>query len=93
MGNGIGAVVTVLEEKEYSQHKVAWKMEKHGLRHLWIEARDSEEVALDKHFGATSAFIRQQLEECNVLVHCQMGKSRSASVVIAFLIQYLSISA
>lgn len=75
------------------QHLVALKMEKHNLSHLWIKAKDSKEVPLHEHFEPAYAFISKQLEEGNVLVHCQMGKSRSASVVIAFLIKHLRIHA
>lgn len=30
-------------------------------------------------------FIKNEIEKCNVLVHCQAGVSRSSSIVIAFL--------
>lgn len=66
-------------------------MEKHDLRHMWINAKDSKEVSLNEHFEPAFAFISKQLDEGNVLVHCQMGKSRSASIVIAFLIKHLGI--
>ena len=53
-----------------------------------IVAEDEDEFNLTKYFDQASKFIRDHLETSNVLVHCFAGISRSATIVIAFLIRY-----
>jgi len=48
---------------------------------------DKPDSELSKHFRSTSGFIHESLygENGTVLVHCMMGKSRSVTVLIAYL--------
>lgn len=57
-----------------------------GLRVKYIQASDVPREDLIKHFEDTNNFIRESLEEeRNVLVHCYFGVSRSATIVIAYI--------
>ncbi len=53
-----------------------------------IAAEDNPEYDLSQHFVETTEFIdRVRRKRAAVLVHCAAGASRSATVVIAFLMQ------
>ena len=85
--NKIGAVVTVLEEHYYEQEKIRELMGEKKLEHMWVDIKDKAESSLSQHLHPTYQFIRDKLQHTNVLVHCYMGRSRSATVVIAFLMR------
>ncbi|EJD02635.1 phosphatases II [Fomitiporia mediterranea MF3/22] len=53
-----------------------------------IPLEDSSRADLKPHLDGACRFIAEQLEKGNnVLVHCQQGISRSASIIVAYLIQ------
>ena len=56
-------------------------------KYLVVPVQDSMDVnLLPKHFFVCRKFIRQAVESgTNILVHCRMGVSRSATIVIAYL--------
>ncbi|KAJ6481077.1 protein-tyrosine phosphatase-like protein [Mycena sanguinolenta] len=58
-----------------------------------IDIEDTSSAKLQPHLEAACDYIRTSLRRGeNVLVHCQQGVSRSASIVIAYLIRERSIS-
>ncbi len=53
-----------------------------------IAAKDSPGYNLSQHFAETTEFIEEvRQKRAAILVHCAAGASRSATIVMAFLIQ------
>ncbi|CAD8126638.1 unnamed protein product [Paramecium sonneborni] len=50
-------------------------------------ADDEDNYQISKHFDESYRFIEASRMSTNVLVHCQMGISRSAVIVLAYLIK------
>ncbi|KAK0277074.1 tyrosine protein phosphatase yvh1 [Friedmanniomyces endolithicus] len=59
-----------------------------GFDHMVVEVDDVDDENLLEHFPACNEFIQRGLEGGGgVFVHCVMGKSRSSTVMSAFLMQ------
>ncbi|XP_026760366.2 dual specificity protein phosphatase MPK-4-like [Galleria mellonella] len=54
---------------------------------LFIRAYDTPQTNLLSYFPMANAFIDEGLQKGNVLVHCHFGVSRSATIVIAYLME------
>ena len=55
---------------------------------LWIPIDDTMTTDISKHFDRTIKFIRSCKEKGErVLVNCQMGISRSSTIILAYLLQ------
>jgi len=55
---------------------------------LWISLYDELRADIKKHFDETNQFLYNCKEKNEkVLVHCQMGISRSSSIVLAYLMK------
>lgn len=54
---------------------------------LFIRAYDTPQTNLLPYFPMANAFIGEGLQKGNVLVHCHFGVSRSATLVIAYIME------
>ncbi|XP_013194466.1 uncharacterized protein LOC106138032 [Amyelois transitella] len=54
---------------------------------LFIRAYDTPQTNLLPYFPMANAFIEEGLHKGNVIVHCHFGVSRSATIVIAYLME------
>jgi protein-tyrosine phosphatase len=71
-------------------HKRPKLTDRSTVKQLFIRAEDDENQDLSSTFGACYGFIRAALEENNtnqVLIHCRAGKSRSATIMMMYLIR------
>lgn len=94
----IGAIVSLLSmrthssnfpERSFGGRPFSWIDGGEGkMLCLSIRIDDDETERIANHFPSTFKFIKKRHKENkNVLVHCAQGISRSASIVIAFLIR------
>ena len=77
--HGIRAVLTVAADLKLTYPE--------GFAHERIAAFDMVSYDLSKHFNRCFEFIDKLRAETNVLVHCLAGISRSATIVIAYLMR------
>ena len=59
-----------------------------GIASLHIVADDCASASLRERFCEAAAFIADKLKTGRVLVHCQAGRSRSATVALAYLLRH-----
>ncbi|KAK5118900.1 hypothetical protein LTR62_000111 [Meristemomyces frigidus] len=83
---GITHILTVLDYDIYQNGGADESLK--AYKHLMVQVDDDPNEELLKHFPATGEFIKQALAGAGgVFVHCAMGKSRSATVVCAYLME------
>ncbi|KAN0050426.1 hypothetical protein ACTA71_003550 [Dictyostelium dimigraforme] len=61
------------------------KIKELKIRYLRISIADSFRSKIENHFQEAINFINEGNEKSNVLIHCKQGRSRSPSIVIAYL--------
>ena len=62
-----------------------------GIRYLHVNVGDHSDQPIHEHFESTISFIDEARQHGKVLVHCRHGISRSATIVIAYLIKKMCI--
>ena len=55
--------------------------------YLYLPADDIESFDIGQFFEKTNIFIEKNRRKTNVLVHCVHGVSRSASIILAYLMR------
>jgi len=76
----IGAVLSVTSEEK----NLVLSPE---FRRLSIDLEDTQKEQIYNFFNTTYHFIDNNLRSTNVLVHCMAGVSRSATIVIAYIMK------
>lgn len=88
MAQGVSSVVCCNRELEFASSRFLPDLE-----YCRVDVEDMGREPIGLFFPEATEFIHTQLlQERPVLVHCKAGVSRSASVVIAYLIEYCGYS-
>ncbi|KAH3850690.1 dual specificity protein phosphatase 10-like [Dreissena polymorpha] len=86
--NDLGVTYVLNVTSHLPQH-----FENHGIRYKRIPASDSGQQNLRQYFEEAGCFIDEAREAgAKLLVHCQAGVSRSATITISFLLQHSRMS-
>jgi len=75
------AIVSVRTQRPTSE-----MLRRNDTAELWIDADDRSKVMLRNRFAETRAFIAEHIVRGPVLVHCQMGISRSATIACDYIL-------
>ena len=59
--------------------------------YLRISVSDTNDASLESYFGRALRFI-EEADGSNVFIHCFMGSSRSATIVVLYLMKYHKMS-
>ena len=60
-----------------------------GIKYLKLDLIDSPEMNIVQYFEEAFAFIElARKNNDNILIHCKLGRSRSVSILIAYMIRY-----
>ena len=90
---GINCVLSIIDSEKFHLFKVKNKVEGNKIEeHKWIDIFDYEDQTIYPHLEEAHSYIKDNLEKHNVLVHCQLGMSRSSSLVIAFMMKEFGFS-
>jgi len=74
--------------KVYRVNPDLQQLEERGIKVLQLEILDESRIAISEKFQETNVWLREALNSGGkVLVNCYQGASRSATVVLAYLIQ------
>lgn len=87
MKNNIKAIITI--ETRFKNQTVLDFYNMHQIKWMYIYAADSPEEPISRYFDVTADFIRDNLNRGNVLIHCWAGVSRSATILLNYLIREL----
>lgn len=81
--NNVGSFLSIIEDKP-NLNKYKKK-----INHKWISLRDNVDEKIDKYFDECVDSIHNHIKGGKkVYVHCYHGMSRSASIVIPYLMKY-----
>ena len=60
------------------------------IKYLKLDIKDQNDFPIDEYFDKGAKFINDSIEnnDGNILIHCMQGKSRSISLLMAYLIKY-----
>tara|TARA_B100000035_G_C21008752_1_gene558605 strand:- start:85 stop:678 length:594 start_codon:yes stop_codon:yes gene_type:complete len=85
MENGITHVINVSEEiSNYFPDEIEY---------LRIPVNDTNDASLENYYGEALEFINNlDVKDNNILIHCFMGSSRSATIVVLYLMKIKSMS-
>jgi len=76
---GIGAIVNVMEDNLYDPRSIGFAYLHEGFPDETYPSHNSLKEILD--------FIERNIQNGGVLVHCAMGLSRSAGIILAYLMK------
>ena len=75
---GITHVLSILDDLSYLERY-------EGIEYMQIEMPDTPKANILRHVPQALSFISNSMKQGKVLVHCAAGVSRSASIVIAYI--------
>lgn len=88
----ITCALSIIDKEMYKRYDIENKCKYFKLEHKWIDLEDEEDCSIYPFLDEAHSYIKTMLKEHNVLVHCMVGMSRSASLVIAYLMKEYKLS-
>lgn len=83
--SNINFVVTAMPKSQSEYLSVMYA--ENQITHKIIDVLDFSDQNVKQHFTECCEFIENALENSNVLIHCFQGKSRSTTLVAAYLVK------
>ena len=90
--SNINCVLTILSGFQNIMDCLVKKYKANSIQHKFIEAEDNTKTDITIYIDECLDYITNGLKSGNVLVHCFGGASRSASMVIAYLMKTQNLS-